>query len=204
MYVGFCSNKDGTSDGQLMERECIDITEIQQKAETFWKCVEMPLSHSWRSALPQIHICGLKLWRPVCEAREGSACLTYRNVDLKHEETPEIAGALSPPLRTRSVSAAVSRPAGWACRPPLGVRVGRRQVLCRPAASAVSAGGRCRVGRRQVPWRPAPGIPCRPRRGCVGQRHSESAAGLLCRTAGRLAQGCHLKTEKDPSANLAK
>ena len=32
----------------------------------------------------------------------------------------------------------------------------------------------------------------------------ESAAGLLCRTAGRLAQGCHLKMEKDPSANLAK
>ena len=45
---------------------------------------------------------------------------------------------------TGSVSAAVSRPAGWACRPQ-GVRVGRRQVPCRPVASStVPAGANCR------------------------------------------------------------
>ena len=48
----------------------------------------------------------------------------------------------------------------------------------RPAPSAVSAGAKCRVGRRQVPWRPAPGIPCRPRRGCVGRRHLSRPRGF--------------------------
>ena len=67
----------------------------------------------------------------------------------------------------------------------------------RPAPSAVSAGAKCRVGRRQVPWRPSAA------EGLCRTAALESAARLLCRTAGRLAQGCHLKMEKDPSANLA-
>ena len=38
MYVRFCWNKDGISDGQMMERECMDIKEIQQKGGN---CLEM-------------------------------------------------------------------------------------------------------------------------------------------------------------------
>jgi hypothetical protein len=77
---------------------------------------------------------------------------------------------------TGSVSAAVSRPAGWACRPRLGVLVGRRQVPCRPAPSAVSAAeGLCRTAAL------------------------ESAEGLLCRTAGRLAHGFHKDGKKIPA-----
>ena len=41
----------------MMEPECMDIKEIQQKVGTVWKCLEMPLSHCWRSALSEIHIC---------------------------------------------------------------------------------------------------------------------------------------------------
>ena len=70
-YVGFCSNKDGISDGQMMERECMDIKEIQQKVG--WKCLEMPLSHCWRSAaLSEIHICLPEtLEANLCEASQG-------------------------------------------------------------------------------------------------------------------------------------
>ena len=56
MYVRFCTNKEGILDGQMMERECMDIKEIQQKVGTVWKCLETPLSHCWRSALSEIHI----------------------------------------------------------------------------------------------------------------------------------------------------
>ena len=49
--------KDGISVGQMMERKCEDIKDIQQKVGTVWQCWEMPLSHCWRSALSEIHIC---------------------------------------------------------------------------------------------------------------------------------------------------
>ena len=78
------------------------------------------------------------------------------------------------------MSAAVSRPAGWACRPRLGVRVGRRQVPCRPAPRAVTAGARYTVSAAE---------------GLCRTAALESAAGLLCRTAGRLAQGCPMRVQ---------
>ena len=60
------------------------------------------------------------------------------------------------------------------------------------AAVSVSAAARLgvRVGRRQVPCRPAPRL-CRT--AALG-----SAAGLLCRTAGRRVQGFHKARKKIP------
>ena len=65
----------------------------------------------------------------------------------------------------------------------------------RPAPSAVSAGAKCAAAGARCTVSAA---------GLCRTVALESAAELLCRTAGRLAQGCYLKMEKDPSANLAK
>ena len=89
--------------------------------------------------------------------------------------------------RTGSVSAAVSRPAGWACRPRLGVLVGRRQVPCRPAPRTVSAGAKYRVGRQGAVSDDG---------ASVGRRPSVSDGGAAC-------PGLPQRREKDPSANSA-
>jgi hypothetical protein len=101
----------------------------------------------------------------------------------------------------------VSRPRG-ACggqrgsraSQPRGFCVGRHKGLCRTAAPDSGAGRLCRpprgcVRRRPLSW---------PRGSCVGScvgrgAALESAAGLLCRTAGRRA---HKDGNKNPSSNL--
>ena len=56
MYVGFWFKQRWhirrADDGPGMHGH----QRVQQKVGTVWKCLEMPLSHCWRSGLCEIHI----------------------------------------------------------------------------------------------------------------------------------------------------
>ena len=57
MYVRFLFKQRWHIRHGQMERECMDIKDIQQTVGTVWKRLDMPLSHCWRSALSEIHRC---------------------------------------------------------------------------------------------------------------------------------------------------